>query len=112
MVLALPPAPPAFHYCTVPIATIADKGRHVVTALFPRRLRWQRARAGWPRPDPPLIPLCCLLAHLHIDVAHWLPNMPRGSEDQQRAGVRDTNADACGRMKKHHPGPIHFNGRP
>jgi hypothetical protein len=28
-----------------------------------------------------------------VDVAHWLPNMPRGHEDPLRGGVRVTNAE-------------------
>ena len=39
---------------------------------------------------------CPMVGHGHIavDTAHWLPNMPRGSEDQLRGGDRVINADA------------------
>jgi hypothetical protein len=35
----------------------------------------------WEPPAQPLAPApACRLLHAPVDVAHWLPNMPRGSE--------------------------------
>jgi hypothetical protein len=85
------PCPPPVVYAAAPVVCMVAP----VCAIVPI-LRWPHAR---PRPccEPvahiaggSLGRLCC---GFPFDLAHWLPNMPRGHEDQQRGGDRKTNAD-------------------
>lgn len=86
--VALEPLPPAqiAYRIAVGITVVENAVRRVVArARFLLRgwsLVWEVA------PAP-----ASLVRHAPVDTAHWLPNMPRGHEDSERGGVRDTNAD-------------------
>lgn len=121
MVAALPPyAPPAALYSTgyafaEGVCLLWPGGhsehRRFELALAAKR-RARHCCGVWAHVASLAVPRCRRDEIRPFCIYRWLPNMPRGSEDQRRGGVREINADACGRIAKHTTGPIHFNGRP
>lgn len=93
MLIAPLPRPPLVTYCAIAKADVRTpyELRREIAAIVKRIHR--RSIAGKLAPEPAVPSLRCLLGHLAVDIAHWLPNMPRGSEDRKRGSARVNNAD-------------------
>jgi len=81
--VALPPSAHFHQVIARPAICVSPRQRFErVIAAIVRRVR-ARTPVRLLAPEPATPPLRCLLGHVAVDVAHWLPNMPRGSEDSK-----------------------------
>jgi hypothetical protein len=70
---------PSSHYCV----SMDEALCWVVEAQRDVKRIMRRVLPPWtwePPPEPPAPAPSCAVIHAPVDFAHWLPNMPRGSE--------------------------------